>query len=95
MISEIAVVVNMVGVLVGLGALSVSVWILGFHRELYDTPYLAALYVVGTILVFLSFEVEVERAWGPIFGRTVIFISVAYWEAVVAREVSLGDNGWT
>lgn len=91
MIESVAQLIDTFGVLVGLGALTLSVYVIGFYREKYDTPYVAALYIVGTILVFLSFEVPVQRNIGPMFGRSVIFLSVLYWEYVILAEVG-GDG---
>lgn len=87
MIEQAATVVDGIGVVVGLGALSLSVWTLAVHRELFDAPYVAALYIVGTIIVFLSFEVNIDPHLGALFGRITIFAAVGFWEVVIFREV--------
>lgn len=90
--SILAPLVDLLGVLVGLAALSLSMWLIGVHRELFDTPYVAALYIVGTILVFLSFEVSIDPQYPIIFGRFVIYASVGYWEYVIFSEVRKSDD---
>lgn len=89
---RIQLAIDLFGTAVGMVALSISVWTLFYDRELYDAPYVAALYIVGILIIFLSVEVGVSNSWIAVFARTTIFVAVGWWEIVTIRQFLSDDN---
>lgn len=87
--------VNGLGIVVGLGALSLAVWTITVYRELYNSSFVSALYIIGLIILFLSLEVHPDEGVSASLGRLAIFVAVGYWEVVCLREVwTLDPEQW-
>lgn len=84
--------VNALGIVVGLGALSLAVFTITLYRGLYDSSFVAALYIIGLIIVFLSLEVPMDEGIYIPMGRLAIFLAVGYWELVVLRAVWMWEG---
>lgn len=83
----IAQVVNLLGLVVSSGLVSIAVWLLVKHRKKYDSVIISALYIVGTVFVFLSFEQPVDPVAKNIVGRSIIVFGLLIWEVAILLDV--------
>lgn len=89
---DVVPVIDIVGGIVGVIALLLATYSLQRKYHKYDETYIGVMYLMGVLLIFIAVERPIQHeltsdSVAVVFGRVVIYSTVAYWEYSVVKGI--------
>lgn len=91
MAAFLSILFDMFGAVVGAVGISLALYTLYHYPEDYNQAYVAALFILGTLLLVLAGERPVSHQLTSdelpvVLGRALMYCGVAYWEVIIVRQ---------
>lgn len=91
MTEHLTTIIDLFGMAVALTSVSLAALLIGLSKERYDRSFIVSMYLIGTVLLVVSMEIEktdeplVMSAW------LLVYCAVGYWVAIIGWKAYSGQ----